>query len=180
MISDSLRAGEVIKRIRALLKKSPAERLPIDLNEAVQEVVGLASAELDKNRVSVRTHLETNLPRVIGDRVQLQQVVLNLILNGNEAMSGKGWQPRELVISSHLVKPEEITVVVSDSGPGIDPQNTEQIFDAFFTTKEGGLGLGLSISRTIVEAHGGKLWASSNKDRGTSFQFSISTSNGHN
>src|SRR5258705_5532705 len=95
MISDSLRAGEVIKRIRALLKKSPAERLPIDLNEAVQEVVGLASAELDKNRVSVRTHLETNLPRVIGDRVQLQQVVLNLILNGNEAMSGKGWQPRE-------------------------------------------------------------------------------------
>jgi PAS domain S-box-containing protein len=180
MISDSLRAGEVIKRIRALLKKSPAERLPIDLNEAVQEVVGLASAELDKNRVSVRTHLETDLPKVIGDRVQLQQVVLNLILNGNEAMSGKGWQPRELVISSHLVKPEEITVVVSDSGPGIDPQNTEQIFDAFFTTKESGLGLGLSISRTIVEAHGGKLWASSNKDRGTSFQFSISTSDGHN
>jgi PAS domain S-box-containing protein len=177
MIDDAMRASEVIKQIRALLKKSAPKKSPLDINKVIREVIALAAGELSKDHVSLRTELEAELPSVLGDRVQLQQVVLNLILNGKEAMSGEGWQPRELLVSSLSSKPDEITVAVSDSGVGFDPQDSERIFDAFFTTKtnDGGLGLGLSISRTIIEAHGGRLWATQNEGEGATFRFTLPT-----
>jgi PAS domain S-box-containing protein len=176
MISDAVRASEVIKRIRALLRKTATEKAPLNINGIIREVIALAASELVKNQVVVRTELEADLPPVLGDRIQLQQVVLNLIFNGNETMSGEGWQPRELLISSQRSKPDEVMVAVRDSGTGLDPQTAERVFDAFFTTKEGGLGLGLSISRTIIEAHGGRLWATPNEGPGATFQFTLPTS----
>jgi PAS domain S-box-containing protein len=180
-ISDAMRASEVIKRIRALLKKTVPEKAPLNINDTIQEVIALAASELAKNRVAARTELEADLPPVIGDRVQLQQVMLNLILNANEAMSCADWQPRELFIRSQKMQPDQVIVAVRDSGTGFDPQAAERIFDAFFTTKthDGGLGLGLSISRTIIESHGGKLWATSNEGKGATFQFTLSTSGAH-
>jgi PAS domain S-box-containing protein len=177
MIGDAMRASEVIKQIRALLKKTAPGKSPLDINEAIREVLALAAGELSKNHVALRTELEAELPSVLGDRVQLQQVMLNLILNGKEAMSGEGWQPRELLVSSQSSKPRGITVSVSDSGVGFDPQDSERIFDAFYTTKtnDGGLGLGLSISRTIIEAHGGRLWATRNEGEGATFRFTLPT-----
>jgi signal transduction histidine kinase len=175
-ISDALRASQVIRRILDLLKKAAPEKAPLNLNEALRGVISLAAGELVKNQVLLRTELEADLPPVLGDRVQLQQVVLNLVLNAVEAMSGEGWQPRELQISSHESKPEEVTVAVRDSGAGLGPQGPERVFDAFFTTKPGGLGLGLSISRTIIEAHGGRLWATPNQGQGTTFQFTLPAS----
>jgi PAS domain S-box-containing protein len=175
MISDAMRASEVIKRIRALLKKNAPEKAPLDINETIQEVIALAAGGLGKNQVLLRTELEADLPPVLGDRIELQQVLLNLILNGCEAMSGVGWRPRELLINSRKSESDKVMVAVRDSGVGIDPPTAERLFDAFFTTKEGGLGLGLSISRTIIEAHGGRLWASSNEDRGATVQFTLPT-----
>jgi two-component system sensor kinase FixL len=179
MISDAMRASEVIKRIRALLKKTIPEKAPLNINETIQETLALAASELAKNQVLVRTELETISLPVLGDRVQLQQVLLNLVLNSKEAMSRPGWQPRELLIRSQISRPDEITVAVRDSGTGIDPQDNERIFDTFFTTKEAGLGLGLSISRTIVEAHGGRLWATPNEGAGATFRFTLPTSSGN-
>jgi PAS domain S-box-containing protein len=176
MISDAMRASEVIKRIRALVRKAIPEKAPLDVNETIQEVIALAAGELGKNRISVRTELAADLPPVWGDRVQLQQVVLNLILNANAAMSEEGWQPRELMIISQESKPDEATVALRDTGTGLDPRTADLIFDSFFTTKEGGLGLGLPISRTIIEAHGGKLWATANEDKGATFRFTLPTS----
>jgi len=173
MISDAMRANEVIRRIRALLKKNASEKAPLDINKTIQEVIALAAGELGKNQVLLRTELEADLPPVLGDRVELQQVLLNLILNGCEAMSGVGWQPRELVIKTRKCKPDEVMVEVRDSGVGIDPQNAESLFDAFFTTKEGGLGLGLSINRRIIEAHGGRLWAAPNEEQGATLRFTL-------
>jgi PAS domain S-box-containing protein len=175
MISDAMRARKVIRRIRALLKKNAPEKAPLDINETLQEVIALTAGELGKNQVSLRTELEADLPPVLGDRVELQQVLLNLILNGCEAMSESGWRPRELLISSRKCETDEVMVSVRDSGVGIDPQIAEHLFDAFFTTKEGGLGLGLSISRRIIEAHGGRIWASPNEDRGATLWFTLPT-----
>ena len=177
MILDGMRASEVIKRIRALMKKSGAGRSTLNINETIQQVIALIASQLSNNRVSLRTSLGV-VPLVVGDRIQLQQVLLNLILNGNEAMIGKGWQPREMLISSNKVEPNQVRVAVSDTGIGLDPGNSGHIFDAFFTTKadHGGLGLGLSVSRTIVEAHGGKLWATPNEGKGATFQFTLPTS----
>jgi signal transduction histidine kinase len=176
MIADSLRAGEVIKRIRALLKKTGPGKSTHNINETIQEVITFAAGELKKNQISLRTELSDDLPLVIADRVQLQQVMLNLILNSSEAMSRPGWQLRELLIRSEKTKPDEIMVTVQDTGVGIDPRGQEHVFDAFFTGKEGGLGLGLTISRTIVEAHGGKLWSTPNEGQGATFQFTLPTS----
>jgi PAS domain S-box-containing protein len=175
IIGDGLRASEVIKHIRALLQKKHAEKAPLNLNEALQEVIAMAARELDKNQVSLRTELEPDLPPILGDRVQLQQVALNLILNANDAMSGPGWQSRELLIGSQQSKPHEVLVEVRDSGTGFETRDADRIFDSFFTTKKGGLGLGLSISRTIIESHGGRLWATPNGGMGATFRFTVPT-----
>jgi C4-dicarboxylate-specific signal transduction histidine kinase len=175
MISDALRASEVIKRIRTLLKKTASEKTWLDINATIREVIQMAANELDKNQIELRTQLAAGLQPALGDCVQLQQVILNLILNGNDAMSKTGWQPRELLISSQTRQPEEVMVAVRDSGTGLKPQDAERIFEPFFTTKEGGLGLGLSISRTIIEAHGGRLWATANEGQGTTLHFTLPT-----
>jgi signal transduction histidine kinase len=145
----------------------------LDINEIIREVVVLSASELAKNQVSLRPELSADLQSVIGDRVQLQQVLLNLILNGNEAISKSTWLPREVVVSSRTSGPAEVTVSVSDTGIGLNPKNQERVFDSFFTSKEGGLGLGLSISRTIIEAHDGKLWCTPNDGKGATFQFTL-------
>jgi PAS domain S-box-containing protein len=176
MISDAMRASEVIQRIRALLKKTTPEKKPLNINETTQEVIGLSAGQLAMNQVVLRTELATNPPHVLGDRVQLQQVLLNLILNANEAMSKPGWQPRELTISSQESDSSEVTVAVRDSGVGVRKEDEERIFDAFVTSKEGGLGLGLSLSRTIIEAHGGRLWTTPNEEQGATFMFTLPTS----
>jgi len=175
MIADGIRASEVIKRIRGLLKKSRSGKSSCNINDNIREVLALTAGELTKNGINVQTELAHGLPYVIADRVQIQQVVLNLILNSKEAMSGAGWQPRELLIRSEQAGPE-IVVTVTDTGVGIDPENRERIFVPFFTSKEGGLGFGLSISQTIVEAHGGRLWTKpGHNGQGTTFQFSLPT-----
>ncbi len=176
MISDAMRASEVIKRIRAMLKKSVPEKTLLNMNETIHDVIGLTAGQLANSQIALRTNLAPDRLMVLGDRVQLQQVMLNLILNSNEAMSKPGWQFRELVIGSQLTKPNEITVEVRDSGLGFEQGNEDRIFDAFVTSKDGGLGLGLSISRTIIEAHGGRLWGTANEDQGATFQFTLPTS----
>jgi signal transduction histidine kinase len=172
-ISDALRASEVIKKIRLLVKKSTPEKALLNINEIIKEAIGLAARELSENEVKLRLELAHDLAPAIGDRIQLQQVLLNLILNANDAMKAPNWQPRELTISSRLDAPEGIVVSVRDTGKGLDEQNRYRIFDAFFTTKEDGLGLGLSISRTIIENHGGRLWLAPTNGAGATFQFLI-------
>jgi PAS domain S-box-containing protein len=177
-VADTLRASEVIKGIRTLLNRADPGKEPLNINETIRDVVALALNELKTNRVSIRTELETDLQSVLGNRVQLQQVVLNLILNGSEAMSGEGSSsPRELQIKSEKSISDEIVVAVSDSGGGLGPIDAQHIFEPFFTTKEKGLGLGLSISQKIIDAHGGRLWATANADRGLTFRFSLPTHN---
>ena len=178
MISDGLRASEVITRMRALLKKRGTEKALLNVNEIIQEVITLTSTELSKSEIHLQTTLAADLPQVLGDRVQLQQVILNLILNAKEAMRGAGWKPRELLITSLASRSGEAVVAVRDSGTGLDPQDCDRIFEAFFTTKAEGLGLGLSISRTIIEAHGGRLWATPNEDQDTTIQFALPASGG--
>ena len=175
MIADGIRASEVIKRIRSLLKKSKGGKSSYSINDIIREVLALTAGELNKNGVNVRIELTQGLPCVIADRVQIQQVVLNLILNSKEAMSGVGWQPRELLIGSEQAE-HGVLVTVTDTGVGIPPENREQVFDPFVTSKEGGLGLGLSISQTIIESHGGRLWTTrGHKGQGTTFQFTLPT-----
>ena len=174
IVRDAKRAGDVIQRIRALTRKATTEKERLDLNGAIQEVLGLAKAEMLKNRVALRTELRDDLPKVLGDRIQLQQLVLNLIMNGIEAMSAVGDRPRELAISTQSGEPDQVVVRVRDSGVGLDPKSSERIFDAFYTTKPTGMGMGLSISRSIVQNHGGRLWAVPNdRGPGTTFQFTV-------
>jgi PAS domain S-box-containing protein len=180
MISDGMRASDVITRIRAMVKKHGAEKVLLNVNEIIQEVIALTNTELSKNEIHLQIALADDLPPVLGDRVQLQQVLLNLILNAKEAMSGVGWQPRALCITSFASTSKEIMVAVRDSGTGLDPRDGERIFDTFFTTKAEGLGLGLSISRTIIEAHGGRLWAAPNEDQGATIQFTLPARGGEN
>jgi PAS domain S-box-containing protein len=170
---DGRRAADVIARIRTLARRTATEKEPLDMNEVIGDVIAVAAGEARSTRARVRTDLAGNLPRVIGDRVQLQQVVLNLLLNGLEAMHGVGRRPRELVIRTQREGIDRVHVAVQDSGSGIDPQLAHRIFDAFYTTKPGGMGLGLSISRSIVEQHGGRLWAVPNDGPGTTFHFVV-------
>ena len=173
MIGDGIRASEVIKRILRLVKKSSGGKSSHSINDIIREVLSLTSGELRKNEINVRTKLMVNLPYVIADRIQIQQVVLNLILNSKEAMSGAGWSPRKLLIQSEQTG-NEITVNIEDTGAGIALENREQVFEPFFTCKEGGLGLGLSISRTIIQAHGGRLWMKAGRNKqGASFFFTL-------
>jgi PAS domain S-box-containing protein len=174
IIRDGKLAGEVIARTRALSRKTCLEKQRVDMNEAIEEILALAQGELRTKRVALRTELEPRLPPVLGDRVQLQQVVLNLIMNGIEAMSSVEERPRELVIRTQEVEDDQVGVMVQDSGIGLDPMSMEQIFDAFYTTKREGIGMGLSISRSIVQNHGGRLWATTNEGSGATFQFTLS------
>jgi PAS domain S-box-containing protein len=166
------RAGEVVGRIRALIKKAPARKDAVAINDAILEVIALTRTEAANTSVSVRTQLAEGLPHVRGDRVQLQQVLVNLIINAIEAMCDVGEEERELLISTRN-EPDGVSVEVRDSGPGFAPAALERVFEAFYTTKPGGLGLGLSICRSIIEAHNGRLWASANLPRGASFQFAL-------
>jgi PAS domain S-box-containing protein len=168
---DGNRAGDIIGRIRELIKKAPPGKNWVDINEAIREVMELTGGEAAKTRVSVQMHLAEGLPLIHGDRVQLQQVILNLIVNAVEAMGGVRDGPRELLISTGQAEPGGVLVAVRDSGPGLAPATLEHLFEAFYTTKPTGLGMGLSICRSIIEAHGGRLWAESNEPRGTIFQF---------
>ena len=173
IIKDSYRASDVISHVRSLVKKAPPRNDLVDLNEVILEVLALAQTEARRNRVSLKHELAKNLPQVLGDRVQLQQVVLNLIMNGLEAISKTGQGERELLISSSKDEANNVNVAVRDYGEGLDPANVERVFDAFFTTKPDGMGMGLAISRTIIESHGGRLWATSNSPRGAVFQFML-------
>jgi PAS domain S-box-containing protein len=193
IIRDGNRADEIIGRIRALAKKAPPQKDWLDLNETIGEVIAMARSEVQRNRVSLQTKLANDLPLILGDRIQLQQVILNLLINAIEAMSGIGEGPRELWVSSQKAseipgESEEDTfqnkalaeaqfthvlIAVRDSGPGLDPKGLDRLFDAFYTTKPKGLGMGLRISRSIIEAHGGRLWAKANASRGAIFQFAL-------
>jgi PAS domain S-box-containing protein len=174
IIRDGNRAGEVIARIRTLFKKSETMKGPLDLNEAISEVIVLARSEMDKKRITRKLQLATDLPRVYGDRVQLQQVMLNLVLNAIEAMSTVEGRPRELFVETSVHENMEVQVTVRDSGIGLDPESLEKVFTAFHTSKPGGLGMGLSISRSIVENHSGRIWATTNDSPGATFRFTLS------
>jgi PAS domain S-box-containing protein len=173
IIEDGTRAGNVIGGIRALIKKVPPRQACLDLNEAIREVIALTRGEAARTGVSVRTDLADGLPLIYGDRVQLQQVILNLIINAIEAMSGVAETPRALLISTGQAEPGGVLVAVRDSGPGLDPASLEHLFNAFYTTKAGGMGMGLAICRSIIEAHDGQLCASANEPRGAVFQFTL-------
>jgi signal transduction histidine kinase len=175
IINDGKRAGEVIQRVRALAKKTDTERRPLDINDLVTEVIALLQRELLSNGVSLRIELVRALPMVLADRVQLQQVIINLIMNGIEAMQPVTDRPRELVIRSHQDAVHQVLVTVKDSGVGISAHNADRLFSAFFTTKSGGMGMGLSICRSIIEAHGGRLSGSGNVGPGATFQFALPT-----
>ena len=173
IIRDGNRASDVITRIRALLRKTAIEKTQLDINQIVQEVVLLLQNEAMRNGVTLRTELASDFPPVFADRVQLQQVILNLVVNGIEATARVTDRARELLITSHRYESDKVLVAVQDSGIGIDPQNLERIFDAFYTTKSQGIGMGLAISRSIIEDHGGRLWAQPNAARGATFQFTL-------
>ncbi len=173
IVNDGTRASAVISRIRALLQKSPPERVAVNVNQIIQEVTILLRNEMTRNRVSLRTDLAADLPRVSGDPVQLQQVLINLVMNSIDAMRSLAHRPRELLIKSAR-NHNEVSIQVQDSGAGLDPERAEHIFEPFFTTKPEGIGMGLSISRSIVESHGGRLWAESDS-KGAMFQFTLPT-----
>jgi C4-dicarboxylate-specific signal transduction histidine kinase len=169
-IQAANRASEVIKRIRALLQKAVPQMEPLGVNEVIREAIALADSELLRGGITVKTQLVADTPPVIGDRVQLQQVMLNLILNSIDAMSMLTDRPRKLFIKS-AIHPDGVLIQVQDSGKGLDPEHAGRIFEPFFTTKAKGIGMGLSMSRTIVEAHGGRLWATSGASHGATFEF---------
>ena len=173
IVESSVRAGDVINRIRALVKKEPPRKDRLEINETILEVIALTRSEIANNAVSVRTQLAETLPAIQGDRVQLQQVILNLLINAVEAMSGMSEGLRELLISTAKTDSEGVLVAVEDSGPGLAPEDLERTFEAFYTTKPDGLGMGLSICRSIIKAHGGQMWAAAKVPQGAVFQFTI-------
>ncbi len=173
IVRDCNRAEEIIARIRALFRKTETAKEPLHLNEIVREIVVLAKSEIDKQRVKLRLELSANVPNVVGDKVQLQQVLLNLILNAIEAMASVHGRARVLTIQTQSIEEREVVVTVRDSGTGLHPDSLDHIFTAFHTTKTGGLGMGLSISRAIVENHSGRLWLTADQDPGASFHFAL-------
>ncbi|MBV8102167.1 MAG: PAS domain-containing protein, partial [Verrucomicrobia bacterium] len=173
ILRDGTRAADVITRIRSLLRKAEAELAAMDINDAIREVIALIQPELRKNRVKLRIDLDPALPSVQGDRVLLQQVILNLLINAIEAMASVASDDRNLQMISRRLEPAIVLVAVRDSGPGLGKDSFDDISKAFFTTKPNGMGMGLSISRSIVKNHGGRLWAEPNPDRGATFQFTL-------
>jgi two-component system sensor kinase FixL len=174
IVAEDRRAGEVILRMRAMLLKGETHVAPLELNQVIGEVLGLMRSELLSRRVTTRTHLTQDLPLVLADRVQLQQVLMNLIVNACDAMSGNPPPDRRLTITLQLLDPEHIEAAVTDLGPGFAPDIRQRIFEPFFTTKPNGLGLGLAICRSIINAHGGQLCVENGKERGAAVRFSLS------
>src|SRR3981081_2346964 len=173
IVSDGNRASEVIRRVRALANKTEIEKVPLDVNDVVSEVIALVQRELISDQVSLRMELAPALPMILGDRVQLQQVIINLVMNGIEAMQSVTDQPRELVVGSHQNETHRVLVTVTAPGVGISAENADRLFNAFFTTKSSGMGMGLSICRSIIEAHGGRMSATNNVGPGARFQFTL-------
>ena len=169
IVRDAHRASEVIQRIRALAKRSEPQMVSLDINDVIREAILLVQREVHSNGVSLRTELSSALPHVLGDRVQLQQVLINLLINGVDAMASVADRPREILIRSQLHEADQVLVAVLDSGIGIDSEIAEQLFTSFFTTKPSGMGMGLSI----IRAHGGRLWLSPNAGHGAAFQFTV-------
>jgi PAS domain S-box-containing protein len=178
VIENAHRAGEIITGIRALAKKAPPQNEPLDVNETIREAIVMVRSELRSNNVSLQTQLANDLPLIMGDRVQLQQVIINLLINAVEAMAEIDKGPRVLRVSSERAtglssESEHVLIAVRDSGPGLEMKSLGRLFDAFYTTKSQGMGMGLAISRSIVEAHGGRLWATANLSQGAVFQFTL-------
>ena len=173
IVGDANRANEVIDRVRALVRKAPPHKSAVNINDAILEVIALTDSELERNRVKLQPRLSSALPLVAVDRVQLQQVILNLVVNAIEAMSGPGDGPRELTVVSGGSEPGDVFVEVRDSGPGLDPAALDHVFDSFYTTKPSGTGMGLAICRSIVEAHGGRISAAANEPQGAVFRFTL-------
>ncbi|MFM0175782.1 AAA family ATPase [Paraburkholderia sediminicola] len=173
MIGEGRRASEIVRRIRTLTRKATPRKTQLQLNDVINDVVALVQREVLNHRVSLRLELDSGLPPLLGDRVQLQQVLINLVINGIQAMADIGDDSRELRVESHRDSDGHVVAAVQDSGPGIDPESANRLFDAFFTTKAEGMGMGLSICRSIIEAHGGQVWASNNAGHGAIFQFSL-------
>ena len=176
IVRDGNRAAAIVHRIRNLSKKAPARDERVDISAVIREVIELTRSEVMKNGVLVQTQLAEGLPLVQGDRVELQQVILNLILNAVEAMSEMSEGSRELLITTGKTESDDVLVAVRDSGPGLAPDAFERLFEGFYTTKPSGMGLGLSICRSILEGHGGRLWATANSPRGAVFQVTLSFS----
>jgi signal transduction histidine kinase len=172
-IRDGRRAADVITRLRALFTQKNGTTELVDLNEAIREVIALSRSELERNRVITKMELADELPAVMGDRVQLQQVILNLLRNGSDAMSGVDDRPRELLFRTEVEEADQVRLSVQDAGIGFEPQSLDRLFQTFYTTKEDGMGIGLSVSRSIIESHHGRLSATPNDGPGVTFSFSI-------
>jgi C4-dicarboxylate-specific signal transduction histidine kinase len=172
-LRDGNRASDVISRLRALFRKEEMSREPLDMNDATREVIALSLSDLQRNRVILRSELSEGLSPVAGDRVQLQQVMLNLLRNASDAMAGVDDRPRELLIKTESEQGDHVRLSVRDMGVGFRPDSAEKLFDAFYTTKKDGMGIGLSVSRSIIDAHHGRLWATPNDGPGATFYFSI-------
>jgi C4-dicarboxylate-specific signal transduction histidine kinase len=173
IIRDAHRASEVIGRVRSLAKKTPPEKQWLNINDAVRETLSLTRMEAAEHGASLRSQLSDDVPPVWADRIEVQQVILNLIINGIEAISAEGNERRDVLVTTKKDKPDDILLTVCDTGTGLDPAKLEHIFDAFYSTKREGMGLGLAVSRSIIEAHGGRLWASQNEPHGAIFQFTL-------
>ena len=175
IVSDGLRASQVVASIRAMFGKNRGETSPLTINDLIDEVLNLVNGELASHRILLRKELCNKLPSVMTERVQIQQVFVNLIMNAIEAMSSVSDRERVLIVKSEAFQSDYVLITLQDSGTGIDPEHMDRIFDAFFTTKDRGMGMGLSICRSIAESHGGQLWASPNNPHGTSFYVKLPT-----
>jgi signal transduction histidine kinase len=173
--ADARRAGEIVNRIRSFAKKATPQKDWMEINHTVRDVIALAGSEVERNCVALETELSHDLALVFADRIQLQQVILNLIINAVEAMSEMSGGPRQLLIRTETDESRGIVVAVHDSGPGLKPEDLHRLFTPFYTTKPQGMGMGLAICRSIIEAHGGRLWATATKDRGATFKFTLPT-----